>query len=405
MLTIQKEWVAMLLFSTGILLIYVGMLNPWFMWPLGRAYLLASAALLLCSLLISNTMEESLFTGRYITPPLVAYVVLSIYIALAGKSLMAIVGIVFRLVPIALLLTLRYDRLRWMINFIARCMGLLLAVSLGAFFLHLAGFAFPNAPAHFEDTNYYYTNYYFFMISDSAANMLLPRFSSVFLEPGHIGTAAVMLLMTQCGRWKKWYNIIFIATAVLSFSLEAYVLLFLLFFLNLWLQRRHVVAKFLGVIVLMATVVAGSFVYNDGDNTLNNLIILRLEVEDGDIAGNNRVTEQFDDDFNDLMHSTDVLFGRDFDYEYCSGYKVFIYENGLVGLVLLFVFYALLLARTNNRRALFVGFVIVFLDFIVRAHSLWFSVLVPFYFMACGFSDLNPAKQEKYNAQNFVALS
>lgn len=395
MLTIQKEWVAMLLFSTGILLIYVGMLNPWFFWPIGKVYLAGAVVLLLAALFVSSCMDEPLFTNRYLVPPLAAYIVLSLYMALAGEGSMAtVVSLVFKLVPVALLLTLRYDKLRWMIDFIARCMGLLLAVSIGAFLLYMAGFPFPNSPAHLEDTNYYYTNYYFFMISDGAANMLLPRFSSVFLEPGHIGTAAVMLLMTQCGRWKKWYNIIFIATAVLSFSLEAYVLLFLLFFLNLWLQRRHVVAKFLGVIVLMAAVVAGSFVYNDGDNTLNNLIVLRLEVEDGEIAGNNRVTEQFDDDFNDLMHSTDVLFGRDFDYEYCSGYKVFIYENGLVGLVLLFVFYALLLARTNNRRALFVGFVIVFLDFIVRAHSLWFSVLVPFYFMACGFSDLNPTKQE-----------
>lgn len=84
-------------------------------------------------------------------------------------------------------------------------------------------------------------------------------------------------------------------------------------------------AKFLSIVILISAIVGGSFIYNDGDNMLHNLIILRLEIDDGEMAGNNRVSKDFSTEYESFLQTSDVVFGRDYDYSNFgdSGYKVF----------------------------------------------------------------------------------
>ena len=48
---------------------------------------------------------------------------------------------------------------------------------------------------------------------------------------------------------------------------------------------------------------------NNGNNVINNLIIHRLKIEDGDIAGNNRSSEDLNIYFEQFMKKDDSFWG------------------------------------------------------------------------------------------------
>ena len=134
---------------------------------------------------------------------------------------------------------------------------------------------------------------------------------------------------------------------------------------------------------LLAGVIGASFVYNDGDNMIQNLILLRLEVDDktGDIVGNNRVSEDFANTFDKFFHSSDVVFGSSMQNATAgagnSGYRVYIYEHGLVGLFLTLIFYLAIFKDFRDWRCLVSVAIISLMNFWVRGYPLWYSNLIP----------------------------
>jgi hypothetical protein len=262
-------------------------------------------------------------------------------------------------------------------------MGGLLGISIVAFFLHIIGFPLPCRNASFGD--YSYTNYYFFMIDDRSIWDIIPRFSSFFLEPGHLGTATVMLLSTQIAKWKNWYNKVLIVATIISFSLAAYVLFAILICLSIWLKRKEIWRKLIGISVFMTLIAIGSFYYNNGNNLLHNLIVIRMEINDnGELAGNNRTTDDFQRHFNDFLSSNDLLIGRG-DEEIPtgnSGYQVFIYRYGIIGVLLTLILYLSSYYKGTDKRAILSAFTIAFLAFIVRGYPLWDSNFLPLFVLA-----------------------
>ena len=103
-----------------------------------------------------------------------------------------------------------------------------------------------------------------------------------------------------------------------------------------------------------------------------------------ELAGNNRVTEDFDTDFEKLCTSSAIIFGKKRDNPEFgnSGYKVFIYENGLIGTILMLAFYLATLGKVNNRKAATSAFILALLGFIVRGYPLWYSNFLPYYALA-----------------------
>ena len=213
-----------------------------------------------------------------------------------------------------------------------------------------------------------YRNYFLFLFNDAAEFDLFPRFHAVFLEPGHLGSACVILLLTQYGQWRKWYNVILLIATLITFSLAAYVLLVIAIFLNLWMQNKRVFSKIIIMTSFLATIIVASFYYNNGNNLLHDLILLRLEVYDGEMVGNNRITDEFDTEYENYLNSSDIVTGRDMPKDAFgnSGYKVFIYENGLIGLILVILLYFTALKHATNYRFLVASIIMAFLSFIVR---------------------------------------
>ena len=382
---IDKQWLANLCLFLGTFVAYLGSLHPWFFWVMKEWYVLFSVFFLLSSVLLSNSLQPSILFSKTHTTAFALYSLLSIYICFSlGSNLFGFINIFIGLPIMFILLSVKppvflrvMDRLCW-------CMGLMMAISFSAFVLYLLGISIPPRQAVFGDGAYSFDNYLLFMVAnDKEFFAIIPRFSSVFLEPGHLGTATSLLLMTQFGQWKRWYNVVLLFVTIFTFSLAAYAFLIALIFLNLWTQRKHIFGKALIAAALIAGTIGASFVYNDGDNMVHNLILLRLEVDDktGDIVGNNRVSEDFENIFDNYIHTSDAIFGRQMvDAKYGegnSGYRVYIYEHGLVGLFLTLLFYLAIFKNFRDWRCLVSVTIISLMNFWVRGYPLWYSNIIP----------------------------
>lgn len=381
---IDKRRLALVMLGLGMLIAYLGSLHPWFMWPLGELYVVPAAAFLTVSYLLSNSLPHSFFCRKGVMRAvLLAIICTTMLMVVNEANIKGMMQLPFAWMIFFTMLRIENDVLQRLATAITKTMAVILGVSFFTYILHLIGFPFPSRPAVFGDKLYSFENYYFFMVDDHVLMTILPRFSSIFLEPGHVGTATTLLLMTQLGRWKKWYNVILIIITAVTFSLAAYANLIALIFLNAWVQRKHIVGKAIAAIVFLASVVGISMNYNDGNNIINQLILLRLEVDDttGDIAGNNRVTANFEEEFNSYMSSSDILFGRDMskvgDDTGNSGYRVFLYENGLVCTFLVLLLYIFALSGYKDWRALTCSIILALLIFIVRGYPLWYSNFLP----------------------------
>lgn len=129
----------------------------------------------------------------------------------------------------------------------------------------------------------------------------------------------------------------------MTFSLAAYVLFVVIIFFNMWCQRKDIVKKMVAAVFFLAAICIVAFYYNGGDNLIHDLILMRLEIEDGEMVGDNRVTDDFQMEFDDFLQSSDIFLGREMDWSTFgnSGFRVYIYENGLIGLLLVILLYFL----------------------------------------------------------------
>lgn len=384
----EKILVARCLLYAGVLTAYWGSLMPWFIWKLAGVYFVISAFFIGLAMLISSTMEEGhMFTRKHFKWPIIFYVLLAVAMRLVnGDNVNSYIGLSFYIVIFFSVFVLRLEEMERLMKFLCITMSLLLSVSIPFFLLYLIGFPLPSSPIENEDLMYSFTNFYFFLIDDRSFFFIFPRFHSVFLEPGHLGTASVLLLMTQIGKWKKWYNVILLVATTLTFSLAAFVLLALVSILAVWVKRKKIFAKVIVLISFLVVLAVGAMLYNDGDNLLNNLIVERLAIDDGKLEGDNRVTDSFDLEYNDFITSSDVLFGRDYKLEDFgfgnAGYKVFVYDYGFVCLLLVICFYASAAYSSKQRRAVIAMFVVGVASFWVRAIPLSFYYFIPMYAFA-----------------------
>ncbi len=379
---IKKETIVISCFEIGMLIAYWGSLNPWFLWPIGSLYIVPAAFFVLIAMFVSSTMHENIFSRTDYLLPLTAYIILGYYLLFVNSgNINAFIGSFFQIVVFMSLFMVDKQILFTLTSFLSKAMACLLIVSIPFYLLYLLGFTFPSTNAQYGDGLYTYTNFYFFLLDDRSIS-IFPRFHSVFLEPGHLGTATVLLLFAQCGYWRKWYNVILWIATLMTFSLAAYVLSVVVIFLNFWMRGKNIFKKALFVICCVAGTVIGSFFYNDGENLIHDLIVIRLEIdEEGGLSGDNRVAGWFEDEYDSYLQSSDVFFGRDYDYSIPgnSGYRLYIYENGLIGLFLVILLYLTFLIKAIDKRVLWSVALIAVLCFWVRGYLLWYSVFIPLF--------------------------
>lgn len=172
-----------------------------------------------------------------------------------------------------------------------------------------------------------------------------PRFQSIFLEPGHLGMISSLMLYMIRYNMRSWQGIIIFLSSLLSMSLAAYMLLFLgMVIYKLSFGNLLKTITFL-LMILMTCTMAYNFFPN---SYFSQAILLRLEYdEDKGFKGNNRISEDFEYYYNNKFYKTEhVLLGIGGDNISTisgeggnSSYKVFIVQYGILGLVVLSVFF------------------------------------------------------------------
>lgn len=343
-------------------------------WPIASIYEILCVPFCLFALKLSSSTSKPIFTEKKFMLPALLCLCVRIYMCIVNAmnpSEYVLACANFCIVAVFFM----YNKSKYpeLASSFCKWLGAFLIISIFAYFLHIIGFGLSGTSIAYG--NYSYTNYYLFLLDDrSLWDIILPRFHSIFLEPGHLGTVVVMLLATQIGKWDRWYNIVLFAALLLSFSLAAYGLLVILLFLRLWLLRQKIFAKIIILATSIAILVGGSYIYNDGDNLLNQLIVARLEMNDkgDDIEGNNRVSESFKKDFDAFLQSDDIMFGKEIDMTIWgnSGYRVFIYDYGLVGVLLFLTFYFFAFRTGKDQRAIIAAFILATTNFWIRGYPI-----------------------------------
>lgn len=254
-----------------------------------------------------------------------------------------------------------------LLEIFSKSLGILLSVSLVGWVLFLSGVPLPHYTTY-DGVFYTHTNYYFFL-SDGYTEELVPRFMGMFQEPGHLGTTCVFLLFVNRFNLKRWDCMIMFISILFSLSLAAYGLLIGGMILHMLIYSRHKIIY----TTLLVTVLAGSAIFaisvDRGDNVVNQMIVSRLEItDDGDIAGNNRYAEFFRYRYSRFIESKDRYFGIGNMYENLArrwwnnsaGWRRLLVTNGIVGTVLVLLFYIFVLRKNYSRAglALFILYVV-----------------------------------------------
>lgn len=397
MLLIEKRTVVRWLFYLGILMAFYGTLDPWFMWVIYRYYVLFSFLPIAVSLLLFRNISNPLYCRKdYIYPIATCSLLLLVMTLIAGKNINGIFMVFFSSIIYFSLFRLDIRELYRLGDFLSTSLACLLSISIPFYILYLVGFPLPHYHTSPEGLEYAYENYYFFLLDDRFNFEIIPRFHSVFLEPSHLGMACIALLFCQIGKWSTWRCRILFLALFMTFSLAAYICLIPMLFLSAWMKGKAVVGKIIMLASFCIAIVVGSIFYNKGDNMINQLIVQRLTYnKNGELEGDNRTTDLFTREYEKLSDSSDILFGKGSEEMHKfgfgnSGYRVFIYTNGLISIFFLIIFFYAFMRTSKNRRAKIALLIIQGMSFIAHGMPLKFYFFIPLYILT--FSDVYPNK-------------
>ncbi len=226
-------------------------------------------------------------------------------------------------------------------------MGLILVASMLGWILYLLHVPMPHR-TELEVLDFYTHTYYpTFTVNGFPYEYELPRFASVFMEPGHLATTCVFLLFANNMSLKQWYNILMFIAVIISFSLASWGLLiggFIMHYMLYGKRRFLKLSLFVGFISLVTYI---SIQVNNSDNIVYRLIISRLEYTDSDdiIVGNNRFTDDFNLKFERFIRTSDAFFGIAYLPRYqqwwtdSSGWKRAVVMHGIIGMFFIMMFY------------------------------------------------------------------
>ncbi len=269
----------------------------------------------------------------------------------------------------------------------------LLSISIVGWCLCLLGVKIPVGELYISDDNFHILrNYYFFVrserVADQVASIIIPRFCSVFQEPGQLAVPCAFMLFIGNANMRDIRNWIYLIAIILSFSLSGYSLLFVGGLLLYVIPRfkQSLKAKLL---IVVACIIGFTFISSlqeseDADNPFYSMIVARLTFdEEKGIVGNNRTSTYFDNRYEEYIKTSNVWTGLNIvdptlsDWtNNTSGYKKYILFYGLIGLFLVSWFIYLML-RYNYSYQSFSYVILIITAFIPRSLILNPTWLIP----------------------------
>lgn len=359
-----------------ILSVFIGF-KAWFFigttlnWPM-----IVSPVLFLLAFANANMFQA---TTNKVAFFIISYTLLAVS---SGQSNIAgFIGNLMLNLPLFVIVFLR-DRYRMeVLRLFDRVMFYVTIVSMLGWLFYLVKVPLPHSTLTFYSQGealYQFENYYLFL----GPNALLPslslfeRFSSIFYEPGYYAIILVFLILYHRFDFKKREVWVYMAALVLTFSLAGYIL-FLLMLAGLSLSKS---VKGIVYLVLIISLLYGGQEffkqYNGGNNAVNELIIARMVVENGEWVGYNRTGKTFDEDFETFVKSGGPNLWMGVSQKGMEvnnvGWKVYIYQRGLLGFIAFIGCILLLYLPYKRNLKCALPAILYFLTFARGHYVMWF---------------------------------
>lgn len=222
-------------------------------------------------------------------------------------------------------------------------------------------------------TTYRETYFNHLLFNVIRSDQLIPRFQGLFIEPGTLGTVcAFMLFPTWKMKSMKIPFFVFMICGMLSLSLAYYIYLFIFLITNVKLSVNSLVISSIIIIIFMSSF--GEY--------LETKIIDRVNDVENVEELDNRTSESMERAFGEAMRSgqliTGVGIGETSDSLSADGGNAgaikWIYEYGIISLVLVFWIYNLVYYRRCGNKLKYGDWVFLFVYWITFYKSVVFLV-------------------------------
>ena len=311
---------------------------PWFIWD--YSYALASVFVLSLFFLCFNRilLYPMLFANH-----LLLFIVCVLFFVVFGGMGEFRLSSVVTLLTFFLLFFISEDEKIKTLKLITNILAVVILVSLTAWLTNKYIFKLPMY-GYLEygkgkgDAGDILLNYILFIDYSSDT---VSRFYSVFDEPGVLGTLSAFILFANKYNFRKRNNIIILIGGLFTFSL-AFILISMIGMMILNVKRGLAILKAaLGLVILLGL----TFLVLKEDETFNAVVVDRI-VNIGEFGVDSRTSEGLNYFFNNFISSSDFYLGLGTDFFNQNptllegqGYKIFVIEYGLAGIVILFFMY------------------------------------------------------------------
>lgn len=369
--------------------------NPiWLLWNgIGTmiSYLLLSFLFYL-KLKIQNQFRYNIYTWFILLLSICTFIVIPFFKGFHVSS-------IFILLSFALALTLTVeDRIKAM-DYVTKCLAIILLISLPPWLIH----AFVSELPHFSEIDLglmkgvpghgvIMYNHLFFVTNSDASTL---RFYSMFDEPGVLGTLSAFVLFANKYDFKSKYNLVILVGAFFSFSFAFYLLSIFGYIMS---SVKDIKKVFISFTVLMLIGVAAIYFLQD-NAAFQQAVISRFSEGASDNL-DNRTGYYADKYYQNFIHTPECLFGVGMNklshLGILSGasYKLFILEYGFVGTFILFLLYWMQCKKKSYEILVF--YILFFASFLQR--PLAFTVWQCFVF-ACTVGSFKYYKRKNLYAQ------
>lgn len=371
----------LILFKFNIFLLFLQSMFCWLLW--GQSLIILITSLFSALLFIINSKKALKITKSNIIV-IIIFIIIQLYIN-KDFNLNGLMLIFCRIVLFSIILLLNNKIKTEIFKYLTKYFAFLLAISIFFWIIFLMGFKLQKTTISFNNNQYLFDNYFFFLDNLRVfSNPIIPRFSSVFLEPGQLGMITSFFLCANKFELKRKSVLIIFIANILTFSLAAYLLLLISASVYISLYSKRPIRNFIMWSLLLIMSYTFFLNLNNGDNQINNLIIARIQYEDGNIVGNNRFSSDLESYYDNFIKSDNALWGiGNNNYDKLNwekgnaGYKVYILQNGIIGTLLVSLLY-ITMAWFNKTKMAWILLTVYIFCFLQAAYPLWESILLIF---------------------------
>lgn len=369
---------------------------PWFIWN-NSLLLLTTILFAIYSFFLLVTKKKSFSFQKIDLLFISSFILLCIWSSIYLK-IGAFLNNILICIIIMMLVGLKQDIKQSILNYITKWYSIFIAISLLAYILFVFGI-FKISPSNIslDSGDYNSLNYYFFIIPVELQYDAFWRFRAFLMEPGHMMLGTIPLIFANDFNLRNKYVVILILAVLFSFSLAGYLTMFIGFVL-LKSNRNSIT----DIIIFLLSILIIYIILNITGNSsfLDEQILDRINLNDWLGGNTRRTTKSFDDHIYSKVISDPYLFlfGNGMSTEKLialgggAGYKVFLSQLGIFGVILVCITYTVYLLKYLNKKT-FVYTLIFLLLLAQDSYPTWFCLTITY---ILGINHLKFRKKTKY---------